>query len=63
MYQYWFIPEEGNGNPLQYSCLENFMYVGAWQAAVHGVTKNQTQVKRLSMHTCIGSLTVINMPC
>ena len=32
-------PEEGNGNPLQYSCLENPMDKGAWQAIVHGVTK------------------------
>ena len=32
-------PEGGNGNPLQYSCLENPMYKGAWQAVVHGVTK------------------------
>ena len=63
MYQYWFIPEEGKGKPLQYSCLENFMDVGAWQAAVHAVTKNQMQLKQLSMHTCIGSLIAINMPC
>ena len=33
-------PGEGNGNPLQYSCLENFMDRGAWRAAVHGVAKN-----------------------
>ena len=32
-------PEEGNGNPLQYSCLGNPMDRGAWQVAVHGVTK------------------------
>jgi len=32
-------PGEGNGNPLQYSCLENPMDKGAWQATVHGVTK------------------------
>ena len=32
-------PGEGNGNPLQYSCLENPMDRGAWQATVHGVTK------------------------
>ena len=32
----------GNGNPLQYSCLENSMDRGAWWATVHGVTKNQT---------------------
>ena len=35
-------PGEGNGNPLQYSCLENSMDRGAWQATVHGVSKGQT---------------------
>ena len=34
-------PGEGDGNPLQYSCLENPMDRGAWQATIHGVTKNQ----------------------
>ena len=33
---------EGNGNPFQYSCLENSMDIGAWQAAVHGVAKSRT---------------------
>ena len=33
--------EEGNGNPLQCSCLENSMDRGAWQATVHGVSKSQ----------------------
>ena len=37
-------PEEGNGNPLQYSCLENPMDRGDWRATVHGVTKSQTQL-------------------
>ena len=32
-------PGEGNGNPLQYSCLENPMNRGAWQATVHGVAE------------------------
>ena len=32
-------PGEGNGNPLQYSCLENPVKRGSWQATVHGVTK------------------------
>ena len=32
-------PGEGNGNPLQYSCLENFMDRGAWWATAHGNTK------------------------
>ena len=36
-------PGEGNGNPLQYSCLENPMDRGAWQATVHRVTKSRTQ--------------------
>ena len=35
---------EGNGNPLQYSCLENPMDRGAWWATVHGVTKSQTRL-------------------
>ena len=35
-------PGEGNGNPLQYSCLENPMDKEAWWATVRGVTKNQT---------------------
>ena len=35
-------PGEGNGNPLQYSCLGNLMDREAWQATVHGVTKSQT---------------------
>ena len=36
-------PGEGNGNLLQYSCLENSMDRGAWWATVHGVAKSQTQ--------------------
>ena len=35
---------EGNGNPLQYSCLENPMEGGAWWAAAHGVTKSRTRL-------------------
>ena len=35
-------PGEGNGNPLQYSCLENPLDKGAWLATVHGVAKSQT---------------------
>ena len=37
-------PGVGNGNPLQYSCLENPMDRGAWQAVVYGVTKSQTSL-------------------
>ena len=39
---------EGNGNPLQCSCLENPRDGGAWWAAVYGVTQSRTQLKRLS---------------
>ena len=39
---------EGNGNPLQQSCLENPRERGAWWAAVYGVAQSQTQLKRLS---------------
>ena len=38
-------PGGGNGNPLQYSCLENSMDRDAWQATVHGVPKSQTQLR------------------
>ena len=38
-------PEEGNGNPLQYSCLENSMDRGAWWATPHGVTKSRTRLE------------------
>ena len=38
------IPGSGDGNPLQYSCLENPMDGGAWQAAVHGVAKSRTRL-------------------
>ena len=39
---------EGNGNPLQYSCLENPRDRGAWWAAIYGVTQSQRQLKKLS---------------
>ena len=38
-------PGGGNGNPLQYSCLENPMDRGAWQATVHGIAKSQTRLR------------------
>ena len=48
---------EGNGNPLQYSCLDNPSDRGAWWAAVYGVTQSWTQLKQLrssssSMYGC-----------
>ena len=39
-------PGEGNGNPLQYSCLDNSMDRGAWWATVNGVTKSQTRLSK-----------------
>ena len=44
---------EGNGTPLQYSCLENPMDGGAWWAAVHGVAESRTRLKRLSSSSSI----------
>ena len=38
-------PGGGKGNPLQYSCLENSMDRGAWQAIAHGVAKSWTQMR------------------
>ena len=44
-------PGEGNGNPLQYSCLENPMDRRAWWATVHGVAEGQTQLSDEHKHT------------
>ena len=44
---------EGNGNPLQCSCLENPRDGGAWQAAVYGVAQSRTRLKRLSSSSSI----------
>ena len=45
---------EGNGTPLQYSCLENPRDRGAWWAAVHVVAQSRTRLKRLSIRACLG---------
>ena len=45
---------EGNGNPLQCSCLENPRGGGAWWAAVYGVAQSRTRLKRLSSSQCMG---------
>ena len=42
-------PGEGNGNPLQYSCLENLMDGGAWCATVHGVAKSRTRLSDFTL--------------
>ena len=53
-------PGEGNGNPLQYSCLENPLDREAWEATVHWVTKSQT---RLGNFTSVsGDSVVKNLP-
>ena len=46
-------PGGGNGNPLQYSCLENSMDRGVWQTAVYGVTKSRTQSSVHAQHTLL----------
>ena len=51
-------PGEGNGNPLQYSCLENSMDRGAWEATVHGIAKSQTQLSNFT-HTLTHSLSFL----
>ena len=50
---YGRISGEGNGNPLQYACLENPTDRGAWQDTVHGVVKSQTWLNRLSTITVV----------
>ena len=52
---------EGNGDPLQYSCLENAMDRGACQATAHRVTKSWTRLKRHSMHGKAGRGTDISL--
>ena len=51
---------EGNGNPLQCSCLENLRDRGAWWAAVCGVAQSRTQLKRLSSSSSMGLLLCIS---
>ena len=51
---------EGNGNPLQCSCLEDPKHGGAWWAAVYGVTQSRTQLKWLSSSNSSMDTSVIN---
>ena len=53
-------PGEGNGSPLQYSCLENPLDRGAWRATVHRVAKSLTPLKWLRMHTQINKIRQLN---
>ena len=50
---------EGNGNPLQYSCLENPMDGGAWQATVHGVTKSRTGLSNFAFTFIFHPVTLV----
>ena len=43
------IPGEGNGNPFQYSCLDNSMDGGVWRAKAHGVMKSRTRLSMLAV--------------
>ena len=54
-------PVEGNGNPLQYSCLENPMEGGAWQATVHGVAKSRTRLSDFTILYMQGTHTSVCM--
>ena len=51
---YYLLYGEGNGTPLQDSCLENPRDWGAWWAAIHGVAQTRTQLKRLSSSSTSG---------
>ena len=46
-------PREGNGNPLQYSCLEIFMDRGVWQATAHGVTQESNSTQQLNSNNIL----------
>ena len=50
---YHLLPGEGNGNPLQYSCLENSMDRGAWWATIHGVAKSRTRLSDFCVCVCV----------
>ena len=56
-------PGEGNGNPLQYSDLENFMDRGAWQTTVRGATKSWTGLSKFHFHLiCTHMVLVVKNP-
>ena len=54
-------PGEENGNPLQYSCLENPMDGGAWWATVYGVAKSQTQLSDFTLTLSLHSNEAVNI--
>ena len=54
-------PGEGNGNPLQYSCLKNPMNRGAWQATIYGVAQSWTLLS-VSEHPCTNAILSFFLP-
>ena len=55
-------PGEGNGNPLQYACLENSTDRGAWWATIHGVAKSRTRLSDFtSLHLLLGIKVMTNL--
>ena len=55
--------EEGNDNPLQYSCLGNPMDTGVWRATVHGVTKSQTQLSAKQCNNTVLEAAHLKLRC
>ena len=55
-------PGEGNDNPLQYSCMENPMDGGAWQAIVHGVAKSRARLSNFTFYV-FPMLTFLSSRC
>ena len=56
-------PGEGNGNPCQYSCLENPMDSGAWRATVHGIAESRTQLSaHAQKHAHTGYFPPVSLP-
>ena len=56
-------PGEGNGNPLQHSCLKNPMDGGTWQATVHGVAKNWTRLSDFMIQNKLNFKSRLDLPC
>ena len=54
--------EEGNGNPLQYYCLENPMDRGAWLATVHGVAKSRTRLSDIPFPVPVSKIVLFLIP-
>ena len=52
-------PRKGNGNPLQYSCLDNPIDRGAWQATIHGVTGESDMIYQLNTNKMYGGSSLV----